>query len=514
MEVVRKMGFPRGVLEIRPISSGGADSMALLCFFLNCRAELGLSEVAAANAEHGLRGAESVADSAFVRDFCAARGVPFHGVSFKTAADGRGTEDAARRKRYAFFETLRPRYDRIALAHHADDQAETVLLHALRGGGIKGLSGMDYMRGGFYIRPFLSVPKREIAAYLARQGVAHREDATNYSTDADRNYLRAVVLPAIERRWQGAADALARLALNAREDERFIREQIAAHFPVDLAGSAGGGVIKKDGLALKGSGGKKLKSAPSVADGNAVQETVFGGGETALPISCFAYPPSVVSRLVFDALAGAGCGTDAERRHVELIKELALKGGNGAKLELPHGVAAYRDYDRITFTRDGARGGKNIADGLTVIPFSVGTHVLGAARITVTVDPRAVGVVNGQEFIGEATPRVPKDGGGAGVPRNRTLYVDADKVPPAAVFRTRRDGDAFCRFSAGTVKLKDYFIDLKIRARERGGIPLLADGGAVLAVCGIELSEKMKLTAGTKTVYRIETEFNEFTINP
>ena len=205
--------------------SGGPDSLALLALLLELRPLLHLT-VTAAHYEHGIRGAASIADAAFVQQFCAERGVPCllaHGdARAAAAAGGESLETAARRLRYAFLERARLRAgaDWILTAHHADDQAETVLLHLLRGTGIDGLAGIrarDEAR--HLVRPLLPFPKRELAAYCRAQGFSPRRDATNEVPDALRNRVRLELLPALLRGYNPSLrQGLCRLARLAEEE--------------------------------------------------------------------------------------------------------------------------------------------------------------------------------------------------------------------------------------------------------------------------------------------------------
>ena len=182
--------------------SGGADSMCLLHALLTLRASLDIT-VAAAHFNHQLR-PEAEAEERFVRAWCAEHEVPCHtgrgNVAAQAAAAGTGIEETARQLRYAFLEDAAEQAgaDRIATAHHAGDNAETVLLHLIRGSGLRGLGGIPSVRGKV-IRPLLTVERREIEAYLARHCIPHVEDASNQDTAYRRNYLRREILPRLEQ---------------------------------------------------------------------------------------------------------------------------------------------------------------------------------------------------------------------------------------------------------------------------------------------------------------------------
>ena len=206
--------------------SGGADSVALLCLAHQRREQDGL-RLAAAHFHHGIRGAEADGDLAFCRSLCVRLGVDLIEGYADVPALSRnrrlGLETAAREARYAFLEEARARCgaDWIALAHHLDDQAETLLMHLLRGAGPEGACGMARRAGRLY-RPLLDVPKAALVQFLEEAGISWREDATNGVSDTPRNALRLNVLPEIERSYPSAAVALARYGRLARIESDFV----------------------------------------------------------------------------------------------------------------------------------------------------------------------------------------------------------------------------------------------------------------------------------------------------
>lgn len=212
--------------------SGGADSTALLCFLSELRGSYPL-RLSCAHVEHGIRGDASLADAAFVRALCKDRGIPFYECHIDAPgyarAHGCGLEDAARTLRYAFLRKTAKEIgaDCIALAHHAQDQAETVLLHAIRGSDLNGLCAMRMRRDGL-IRPLLNTQPEELRDYLRAIGQPWREDETNKSPDCARNRIRLRAMPELEAACPGAGAALERLARAASRDESYFEMQIAA----------------------------------------------------------------------------------------------------------------------------------------------------------------------------------------------------------------------------------------------------------------------------------------------
>lgn len=203
--------------------SGGCDSICLLHLLWTQREERGL-EVFAAHYEHGIRGEESMRDAAFVEQFCRERGIPCtveHGdVPAFARERGLGIEEAARRLRYAFLERTADELgcDRIATAHNADDNAETMLLNLTRGSGLRGLGGIPPERGRI-VRPLLAVTRLEIETYLRENGLPHVEDASNADESFRRNRLRQRVLPLLREMNPALAHTLGDTAALLRQDE-------------------------------------------------------------------------------------------------------------------------------------------------------------------------------------------------------------------------------------------------------------------------------------------------------
>ncbi len=195
--------------------SGGADSMALLWAMYLMREKLGIT-LEAAHFNHHLRGGESDRDESFVKDFCDGFGIPLHMGEAAVIPGKKGLEAAARDARYQFFSSL---CGKIATAHTADDNAETVLMHMVRGTGLKGLGGITPVRGVF-IRPMLLVTREEVLAFLEEYHIAFVTDSSNDTDLFLRNRLRHKVLPLLREENPRIAQKLSAMALRLREDEK------------------------------------------------------------------------------------------------------------------------------------------------------------------------------------------------------------------------------------------------------------------------------------------------------
>lgn len=194
--------------------SGGADSVAMLFALYLLREKLGIT-LEAAHFNHNLRGEESLRDETFVRELCARYEIPLHVASGEIRPGKKGLEAAARDARYAFLESLP---GKIATAHTADDNAETILMHLVRGTGLKGLGGIAPQRRKL-IRPMLGITRREVEDFLAEWHLPHVEDSTNETDAFLRNRLRHHVMPLLAAENPRIAENLSQMALRLREDE-------------------------------------------------------------------------------------------------------------------------------------------------------------------------------------------------------------------------------------------------------------------------------------------------------
>lgn len=276
--------------------SGGTDSVALLFALYLLKEKLGI-RLEAAHFNHRLRGEESERDEAFVRALCARYDIPLHVGSGAVTAGKKGLEAAARDARYAF---LRKLDGKIATAHTADDNAETVLMHLVRGTALKGLGGISPVQGRI-IRPMLTVTRQENEAFLESWCLSHVEDSSNQTDLFLRNRIRHHVMPLLAAENPRIAENLSRMALGLREDADY------------LAGQA------------------EFETLPGVEVLRTMHKALRG-------------------RMLEEFLKRSGV-REPEKAHIDLAEALVFSDKPSARAEFPGGVTVVRRYDRLEALR-------------------------------------------------------------------------------------------------------------------------------------------------------------------
>jgi tRNA(Ile)-lysidine synthase len=313
--------------------SGGADSVALLLLLIELREKLGVV-LSVVHFNHQLRGKQSDADERFVAKLAAQHLLPFHvdreNVAAKAKREKANLEDAGRRARYGFFAQLvdKEKLTKLAVAHTADDQAETVLAHILRGAGLAGLGGID-PTSSHIVRPLLQIRRAALRVYLKDREQTWREDATNRDTSKLRARIRARLLPLLQKEFQPAVvEHLGALAELAREDEAHLSfaTEFRAMVSVERTGNTAS-ISVFDLLRLP----NRSKSRP---------------GSTDSRLKNRAMAKRLVRYIVNESKPQPG---QLNATHVQSIIALAEHGKNGKSLPLPGGIEVRRDHDKLIF---------------------------------------------------------------------------------------------------------------------------------------------------------------------
>ncbi len=436
--------------------------MALLNYLYLNAVEFNI-ELSALNCDHGMRGENSARDSAFVKEWCKQRKIPLLTFVWKDfdceEKTGLKSENEARDwRRKCYCKAMSPQkladgtlwrgVDAVATAHHKNDNAESVLFNLARGSGLAGLKGItDSQLNGLdsgvnlkLIRPLICCSRAEIDEYVRVNGVEYVEDESNFTENYTRNKIRMRVLPELEKTVGGAVENIYRFSRLAAEDEEYFDKLIA--------------------------------------DKGLIKLTDFGAE------IYFCEEKAVFKRAALKAVYLLKQNVrDYTSEHLQRLFGLQF-AENGKKFEFLN-ITAYKEDGKLVLCS------KNILDEAFKIQPFCGykdeeqffcgelCEIFSAERLE-------------KEF--ETLSRCFSY-------KLKILKFDYDRIPESAVIRFVKPGDKFRKFGGGTKNLGDFFTDKKIPVRIRNKIPLIADGQNVLAVCGVEISEIIKVTKDTVNVY-------------
>ena len=465
-------------LKICVAVSGGKDSMALLHYLNAHAAEYGIT-LSALNCDHKIRGEASERDSAFVKEWCASKKIPL--LFFEADKNSvPANENVARMWRLKCYVAATRNYNRAALssrtcdepvavysangewrgvdavatAHHLNDNAETVLFNLARGSALSGMEGItdclfpaDGNKCFKLIHPMLALSCGEIENYVKENGVPYVQDESNFSDDYTRNKIRHNVLPELEKAVPGAAKAIYRFSRLAAEDEEYFDRLI------------------KERKLIKGT---RL------------------GFEIA-----FCKEAVVFKRAAVKALAGLNT-KDYTSEHAKRLYELQF-AENGKKFEFL-GFTAFKENGKIavcdSHMLQSEKQGMPFKEHLAC-EYSFWNDTF----IHISYGDDLQENLLAFEAAAQDDTRIPK--------KLKVLKCDGAKIPQTAIIRFMKAGDKFTKFGGGSKNLGDYYTDKKLSVRVRKQIPVIADGNEILAVGGVEISDKIKITENTKTILYI-----------
>ena len=433
-------------------SSGGPDSTALLRCLHRLSGDFPVS-LHVAHLNHDFRGAEADHDAAFVQRLADGLGLPCSidkqdPIAYQKTRGISSFEQAAREMRYSFLAAVAVSEgaSAVALGHTADDQAETVLLHLLRGSGLHGLRGMAELAewpwpeprpAPLLFRPMLGAVKSDTAAYCRSLGQTYREDSGNYMWRFTRNKVRLDLMPKLARDYNPRVrEALARLSRAAVQDMDFIEAELARHWP-------------------------------AVAEENA--------GAVSFDVAALAalHPALQRHALRRAYAAAAGDSRRLSERHLEAMLSL-LHGETGvSSIHLPKGIQARKQYGTLTIARGSEHPDTShlLCEYVLTLPESPGETLdaeIGPWRLTAQLLPPGKSSPSMLDTHGQFSAR-----------------LNPETVGNTATLRTRRPGDRFQPSGmAGTKKLQDYFTDAKIPRDQRDCIPLLVCERGIAWIAG------------------------------
>jgi tRNA(Ile)-lysidine synthase len=434
--------------------SGGPDSMALL-HILWQMAQPHPDRLIAAHVNHRFRGAESDAEAELVKQTAIAWGIPHESTSIDVpryiGETGLNAQAAARLKRYAFLGQVASKHGarKLLLGHHADDQAETVLMRVLRGTGISGLAGIPHRRTENnleLIRPLLRITKQELVAYCERNGIPFAIDSSNESRKYFRNTVRLDLIPLLERHNPRLKESLVRLAEMAAADDDYLETEARRRL---------------EEVAIPDGAGYRIRLLP------------FRGLHVALQRR--------VIKLILSCCADLRNSLDF--RHIEDVLHAMADGRQPhVQIDLGGGWTFSRTYDEA---------------------------YIGPARVRRLPYNYTVSEIPWEQTLGESGRVIRFDrwkGPCTSLPANRweAFFDESALMLPLAV-RTRKPGDRMAPIGLnGTKKVQDIFVDAKIPRTEREDWPIVADAGErIVWIPGVCRSAIAAIDANTKSVVRM-----------
>lgn len=429
--------------------SGGPDSMALLDYLARVRQRWALT-LMAASVDHGLRGEESAADLHYVESWCKERNIPVDGTHVDVAAFQKdhdlGVQEAARACRYRFFAEMmrRQKADKLVLAHHGDDQIETMLMRQVRGSMGEGRSGIPVRRdfaGGEIIRPLLAVDKQQIEVYCRKQGIQPRRDPSNQSDHYTRNRFRHHILPFLKEENPNVHHRFQQDSQMLQEDHRYL-QQLAKERMKDV-------ILSKEPQA-----------------------------EIVLSIPAFLAVPIALQRrmihLVLNYLYGQ-IPVSLSSVHMNDILDILDRHKPSGELDFPEGLRVIRSYERLWFTYQKREAGICTYEYNLPVP---GHRTIPGGTLTAKLATDQLEDVD-----------------------DRYVFVcDADLVRFPLTVRNRRPGDRLRPAGMkGTKKVKAIFIEQKVDRQKRAIWPLVMDANEnMLWLPGLKHSDYAAVTDQTK----------------
>lgn len=429
--------------------SGGADSVCLARYFLAKRESLALN-LYAVHVNHMLRGDEAKRDEEFVREFCRQWNIPLHVEYRDIKKESRekkcSEEEAGRLARYECFTNYARQHQcsKIAVAHHQNDVAETILFRMIRGTGVQGMAGILPVNGEI-IRPFLCLSREEIIDVLKELKQDYVDDSTNKCEEYSRNYIRHRILPEMEHINKKATVHVSELGMQMQELLAYITPKMDALYKEKL-------VHRENGELF-------------------LEEQVF------YEMDLFEQK-EILRRMLFET-----CGHQKDISLVHIEQLLTLMGNQeGKQQDCPYNVLARKTGEGLVLTKKS----KSVKSAEQPLENSLENPLEDSLEVEFSILPW---------------------NGGKVAKRDCVKYFDYDKMKYKPCLRTRESGDYFIMDKEGHHKsLARYFIDAKVPSADRGKQVLLADGSHIMWILGGRISEFYKVSSDTKRVLKVSVQ--------
>lgn len=431
--------------------SGGPDSVCLLHVLNRLKKDFNI-EIYAAHLNHQIRGIEAQKDALYVSKLCEDMGIIFFVKSINVPKycenEGLSLEEGARKLRYEMFYEIKDKIkaNKIAIGHNLNDQAETVMMRIMRGTGLKGLKGIDYIRDNCIIRPILDVERNEIEEYCEAYNLNPRIDKTNLENIYTRNKIRLDLLPYMKDNFNSnVIESIVRMSNSLKSDNDYIEKEAEAKF--------------REVSNIKEKGFVEINLDDFVCLHDAIKVRVLRNS---------------IKHILGDT-------NFVDQRHIEDIMSLEDNSKVNKMLTLPRNIFVYRKKDSIILTNE------EIVNEEIEFYYNVPSN--GFIKIKELKQ-----IIETQVMSIDRYKSMKLD--------NSSKGFDFNKVKGGIVIRSRRQGDKI-KLAMGSKKVKDLFIDLKIPREERCKIPIITDSEGITCVGDYKISENYKIDENTKEVLKI-----------
>lgn len=430
--------------------SGGPDSVCLLHILYRLKEKMNI-EVYAAHLNHQIRGLEAQKDALYISQICEDLGI----TSFVKAINvpeyckeqGVSLEEGARTLRYEMFEEIKQKTksNKIAIGHNRNDQAETVLMRIMRGTGLQGLRGIEYIRDNEIIRPILDIERSEIEAYCEKYELNPRIDKTNLESIYTRNKIRLELIPYMKDNFNpNVIESIVRMTNSLKSDSDYIDLEAEKSFKEVST-------LKEDSVEI---------SLPKYSNlHNAIKVRVLR---------------SAIKHIIGDT-------NFVDQKHIEDIIELECESKLNKMLNLPRGIFAYRRKNIIILTT------KEIVSEEIDFCYNIPSNgFIKIKELNLVLETQKMSIDRYKSIKLDKTSK----------------GFDFDKIKGGIVVRSRKQGDKI-KLAGGSKKVKDLFIDLKIPREDRCKVPVITDDEGILCVGDYKTSENYKIDSETKEVLKI-----------
>lgn len=438
--------------------SGGPDSVCLLYILIKLREILGI-EIGAAHLNHMLRGEDALGDEEYVNKLCKDLNIPCYikqvDINKYARENKLSSEMAGRSVRYDFFDEIISKYgfNKIATAHNANDQAETILFRLMRGTGLEGLGGIKVSRDNKIIRPILCLSRNEVEDYIEKEGLNPRIDKTNFEKVYNRNKIRLDILPYIKKHFNAdIVQTLNRMSTLLQKDNDYLERSAYKYYKKNCLKSKEHFILKKE---------------------------LFNEEE------------AITSRVIRNALTEySKSNYDFEMKHISEIIHLARKN-SGKKIDLPNKIYAENIYGDIYIKK---RIKKQKIDNKNEIV--INKNDINGKKVEFHNYKLEFSIIDNNNLIYKKN--------------SLKKFFNFDLIENFIVIRKRKDGDKMIPLGMkGTKKIKDIFIDAKVPKEQRDYIPIIEFDNNIAWLTGIKVSDEYKVNNNSKNILMISIEREE-----